>query len=288
MVHDKRCHILSLARLNVALDPLVELLVRKAVIDEPHQDSTSSPFFSRLRKWVCPWSGCLLFCSFSKGYSLSKQGSDANTDLTAVQGAPCMQVVPVTKSSLNICLSACSPGHPGSSIWGQMLLMQEVFTFIAFLSQTFSSLLVLRKGTGLNSYQDCHSTNQSGWKWVPPGIRKWEVFCPEVVTVGLLSSLPTAALLLGDLARALHTASCRYHIWAPHSICFQTDTGGNRAWGTAWKRLRWAGCPWHRIPGHHIRDKLFQTLSPSHVFLTYLATRVSPAYLEPNYFLLLC
>ena len=49
-VHDKRCHILSLARLNVALDPLEELLVRKAVIDEPHQDSTSSPFFSRLRK----------------------------------------------------------------------------------------------------------------------------------------------------------------------------------------------------------------------------------------------
>lgn len=30
--------------------------------------------------------------------------------------------------------------------------------------QTFSSVLVLRKGTGLNSYQDCHRTNESVWK----------------------------------------------------------------------------------------------------------------------------
>lgn len=110
----------------------------------------------------------------------------------------------------------------------------------------------------------------------------------EVVTVGLLSSLPTVALLLGDMARVLRTASCRYHVWSHHSICFQMDTGGNRAWGTAWKRLCWAGWPWHWIPGHHIRDKLFQMQSPLHVFLTYLATRVSPAYLEPNYFSLLC
>lgn len=116
MVHDKRCYILSLACLHVALDLLVERLVRKAVTDEPHQDSTSSPFFSRLRKRVCPWSDFLLLCSFSKGYSLSKQGSDANRDLTAVQGVPCMQVVPTIKSSLNICLSAYSPGHPGSSV----------------------------------------------------------------------------------------------------------------------------------------------------------------------------
>lgn len=34
----------------------------------------------------------------------------------------------------------------------------------------------------------------------------------EVVTVGLLSSLPTVALLLGDMARALRTASCRHHV----------------------------------------------------------------------------
>lgn len=86
----------------------------------------------------------------------------------------CPQSSPAwTSASLHILLGIQAHQSEGKCFWCKRSLSSLLFCQV---SQTFSSVFFLRKGTGLNFYQGCHSTNQSVWKWVPLGIRKWEVF----------------------------------------------------------------------------------------------------------------
>lgn len=174
MVHDKRCYILSMLLWTHQWSAWWERLLQTNHIRILHLPLSSPDCRSEFVPGQISY-----FYAASPKVILSANKAQMPTEIwqqskESHECRLCPQPSPAwTSASLHVLLGIQAHRSEGKCFWCKRSLSSLLFRQV---SQTISSLLVLRKGTGLNSYQGCHSTNQSVWKWVPLGTRKWEVF----------------------------------------------------------------------------------------------------------------